>query len=238
MAEPRFDKERRRDGETFASSTYARLRADIIAGVFPGGGKLRIRQLCERYDVGISPVREALNRLSRDGFVRQSDLLGFSVTPLGLAELEELTRTRCWLNETALRESISNGDAAWEEAIVVAHHRLSRVARWIGDGPEAAVNPEWETAHRVFHAALIAGCGSQWLQGYCEHLFDIADRYRHLSRTPAARRSRGPDEHRLIMEATLARRADDAVALLCNHFRKTSDHCRAVLTKGAGKVAT
>jgi GntR family carbon starvation induced transcriptional regulator len=229
MKRPRFEKERRKEGETLASAAYARLRSDIIAGGFVGGAKLRIRQLCERYGVGLSPVREALNRLTRDGLVVQSDLHGFSVAPLGVDELEELTRTRCWLNERALRESIAHGDAAWEEAIVLAHHRLSRVPRWNGEGDEATVNPDWEIAHRAFHSALIAACGSRWLVNYCEHLFDVADRYRYLSRTPVARRSRGPDEHVAIMQATLARGADRAVELLNTHFRKTAEHCRSVL---------
>ena len=151
------------------------------------------------------------------------------MAPLGLEELEELTKTRCWLNERALRESIANGDAAWEEAIVLAHYRLSRVPRWIGEGEVAAVNLEWEIAHRAFHSVLIAACGSRWLVNYCEHLFDVADRYRYLSRTPAARRSRGPDEHAAIMQATLAREADRATELLNVHFCKTAEHCRSVL---------
>ncbi|HMN70572.1 MAG TPA: FCD domain-containing protein [Rhodoblastus sp.] len=227
MKQPRFDKDRRKDGETFASAAYGRLRAEIIAGAVPAGARLKVRQLCARYDMGVSPVREALNRLSRDGFVSQSDLHGFTVAPLGEAELLELTRTRCWLNERALRESIAAGDARWEEAILLAHHRLSRTRRWMDD--DVSVNPEWEAAHRVFHSALIAACGSRWLIGYCEQLFDMADRYRHLSRTPAARSDRGPHEHRAIMEATLARDADRAASLLCEHFRKTADHSMPAL---------
>lgn len=233
MATTRFDKSRRRDGETFASATYAQLRRDIIEGQFPAGGKLRIRQLCEHYKVGISPVREALNRLSSDGFVRQSDLHGFSVAPLTVAELDELTKTRCWLNEIALRESIAHGDANWEEQIVLAFHRLSRVSRWVDpeDPENVAVNLDWEVAHRQFHASLIAAAGSTLLRQYCEQLFDMADRYRHLSRTPLAKRSRGRDEHRLIMEATIARNADQAVKLLSDHFRKTAELGRQAFSR-------
>src|SRR5262249_636506 len=146
--------------------------------------------------------------------VVQNDLHGFTVAPLGIGELDELTKTRCWLNERALRESIANGSPEWEEGIILSHYRLSRIARWNGDGDDMTVNPEWEIAHRAFHSALIAACGSRWLLNYCEHLFDVADRYRSLSRPPAARRSRGPDEHAGIMQATLARDADLAVMLL------------------------
>ncbi len=231
MTKTKFDKARRRDGETFASATYAQLRRDITDGQFSADGRLRIRQLCERYKVGISPIREALNRLSRDGLVRQSDLQGFSVAPLTVDELDELTKTRCWLNEIALRESIKNGDANWEEQIVLAFHRLSRVTRWVDpdDQDNVLVNPEWEVAHRHYHASLIAASGSSLLRQYCEQLFDIADRYRHLSRTPAAKRTRGRDEHRLIMEATIARDADKAVKLLCEHFQKTANLGRQAL---------
>lgn len=233
MKKPRFDPELRPDGETFASVAYARLRGEIISGMFAGGEKLRVRQLCERLGFGISPVREALNRLSSDGFVVQSDLQGFRVAALSLDDLQELTRTRAWLNERALRESIARGDRAWEEAIVVSHHRLSRTRRWLGDEASDGVNPDWEAAHRAFHTSLIAGCQSRWLIGYCEQLFDMADRYRHMSRTATARRTRGPDEHRLIMEATVSRDADLAVSRLIEHFQKTAQHCMAAFASGS-----
>jgi GntR family transcriptional regulator, carbon starvation induced regulator len=237
MKKPRFDPQLRPDGETFASVAYARLRGEIISGIFAGGEKLRIRQLCERYGFGISPVREALNRLSSDGFVVQSDLQGFRVATLSMEDLQELTRTRAWLNERALRESIARGDTAWEESVVIAHHRLSRTNRWLGAEASDGVNPEWETAHRAFHTSLIAGCQSRWLIGYCEQLFDMADRYRYMSRTAAARRSRGPDEHRLIMEATIARDADLAVARLIEHFQKTAEHCLAAFASVPQKTS-
>lgn len=237
MKKPRFDPELRPDGETFASVAYARLRGEIISGMFAGGEKLRIRQLCERLGFGISPVREALNRLSSDGFVVQSDLQGFRVAALSIEDLQELTRTRAWLNERALRELIARGDKAWEEGIVLAHHRLSQTNRWLGTEASDGVNPEWEKAHRAFHTSLIAGCQSRWLIGYCEQLFDMADRYRYMSRTAAARRSRGPNEHRLIMEATIARDADLAISRLIEHFQKTADHCMAALASAPQAAA-
>ena len=47
--------------ESLASTAYERLRFDIISGVFPPEAKLLIRQLCDRYEMGLSPIREALN---------------------------------------------------------------------------------------------------------------------------------------------------------------------------------
>ena len=111
--------------ETLASIAYQRLLDDIVGGRLRPGSKLRLQFLTERYAVGNSPLREALNRLSANGMVQREENRGFRVSPASAEELSELIRTRCWLEEIALRESIRHGDAAWEEGVLVAYHRLS-----------------------------------------------------------------------------------------------------------------
>ena len=197
---------------TLASAAYERLRREIIGGAFPPGRKLHIRRLCERYQMGLSPVCEALNRVSRDGLVRQNDLRGFSVAPMSLEDLTDLTLTRCWLNELALRQAIARGDAAWEEGIVLAFHRFQRTSQG---------EPAHENAHRQFHASLIAACGAARLIAYCEQLFDAADRYRNLKQPHQLQERRKQDEHRAIMDAVLARDTEKAVALMNAHLRGT-----------------
>lgn len=199
---------------TLASSAYGRLRREIIAVDIPPGARLHTRQLCARYDMGLSPIREALSRLSSEGLVRQFDQRGFVVAPLGQADLDALTRTRCWLNETGLRESIAHGDDTWEEQVILTFHRLSKVPRLDGDRRD----PAWGTAHHAFHAAMVAACRSPWLTGYCDQLFDAFERYRNLSAVGAASRPGHLDEHRAIMQATIARDAESACRLLRAHF--------------------
>lgn len=215
-----------RKSRTQASTAYDRVREDILAGVIPAGSKLKTRDLCARYDMGLSAIREALNRLCRDGMVRQEDLKGFSVLPLTADDLHQLTMARCWLNEIALRQSILHGDGAWEERILIAFHRMSKTQKFLSESPQIA-NPEWEKAHRVFHSSLIAACPSHWILGFCEHLFDAANRYRSLSRSNPADR---PDDHGAIMDATIARDADKAVRLLTSHFETTANLVCAALT--------
>lgn len=215
-----------RSSETLASQAYQRLRQDIIKARYVHGGKLRIQELCERYGVGPSPIREALNRLSRDGLVTQSDHKGFSVTPLSREHLEELTRTRCWLNELAIRESMVHGGRAWEEGVVLAYHRLSRIPRFISEEDKTVYNPEWERAHRAFHSSLIAACGSRWLIAFCEQLFDASDCYRHLSRVSSLKRGPRKDEHQEMVKAVVARDADAAAKLLRTHFTRTAELVR------------
>ncbi|MCL4746469.1 MAG: GntR family transcriptional regulator [Burkholderiaceae bacterium] len=207
---------------TMASSVYERLREDILRGELAPGHKLRIEFVAERYDSGASPVREALNRLSSDGLVDRRDQRGFYVAAASVADLMELTRTRFWLEEIGLRESIAAFSHEWEEGIVLASHRLSRIPRSISPD-EYQENPEWERRHRAFHRSLIAGCGSRWLLAFCDQLADQAYRYRQLAiRRIYPRRNEG-NEHEQIAKAVLRRDADAAVALLGEHYQRTAD---------------
>jgi GntR family transcriptional regulator, carbon starvation induced regulator len=216
---------------TIASTVADDLRRRIIAGDFVPDEKLRVQQLADMFGVALSPIREALNRLTSEGLVQLHDMRGFSVAPVSEQELSEISRTRNWLNELALRESIQHGNAAWVEGVLLAFHRLQQQPRVAGGGPNRA----WDDAHRSFHAALTAACRSRHLVGYCDHLFVMADRYRHIARaSPKASSKRRDAEHRLIMEAVVARRADKAVALLNRHFDTTALLCQNELQRRRG----
>jgi GntR family carbon starvation induced transcriptional regulator len=218
---------------TRASLVAGDLRHRIMTGDLAPDTQLRVQALADAYEVAISPVREALNRLSSEGLVSAQDMRGFFVAAVSEDDLDELTRTRCWLNETALRQSMAAGGSAWEERVLLAYHRLARRDRF-----EAGVlSAEWNEAHRAFHRALTEGCGSGILVGFCDQLFVQAERYRNLSRKAlSANPSQRDDEHREIMEVALGRDADHAVGVLGRHFTATADLCRSVLRDRMGRI--
>ena len=207
---------------TLASTIHARLRRDLLRGAFTPGERLPIDALCVRYGIGATPLREALNRLSAEDLVVRADQRGFSVAPVSLSDLEELTKTLCWINGLALREAIRHGDAAWEERIVLAAHRLSRVTREGAEG-YSSFNPEWETLHHAFHVALIGACGSRWLIDFYSMLLDRNARYRYLAFADASKPRDAEVEHRAIVDAVLARDAERAVAAANAHIRLTAE---------------
>lgn len=214
---------------TMALDVYSRLREDIIGAELEPGRKLRTRELCELYGVGLSPLREALNRLLSEGMVQQSAKRGFSVASFSIEELDELVRARQWLNEIGLRESILHGDEKWEEGVVLAFHRLRREPRIVAkEQHDAARNGAWNNAHLAFHLSLIGACRSRWLIEFCQKLFYVSDRYRALSRLKSDPDKR-LEEHRQIMEATIDRDADRAVRLLIDHFDATATLVREKL---------
>jgi len=209
-------------GVTQASSLCDRLRTDLLEGRLRPGQKLQLKFLMETYQVGQTPVREALNRLASEGLVALRDQRGFTVTGISLDELRELTRTRSWLEERALRESMKSASPAWEEGVVLAWHRLSKTRRSLSDAGLDS-NPEWERLHRLFHRQLILGCGSRWLVGYIDQQVDLLYRYRQLSARKAFPTRNLYEEHEAIVRAVVDGDADRAVARLMAHFQASAD---------------
>ena len=167
--------------------------------------------------------------------VRRREQRGFLVASISGDDLAEITRTRSWLEEIALRGSIAHRSQAWEEALVLAHHRLARAPRSLSDS-HFEDNPEWEPLHRAFfHRALIDGCGSRWLLLFCEQLADQHYRYRRLSAPRAFARRGVKTEHQQLLEAAIEGRTDAAVALLKAHFQRTEQVIRDDPVLFAGK---
>lgn len=207
---------------TLATTIYARLKADILTTRLEPGRKLQSRFLMEQYNVGQTPLREALNRLTTEEFVVGMEQRGFYVKEVSRDELQELTKTKCWVEGLALRESMQNATQVWEESLLVAHHRLDRTPRSL-KADTFEDNPDWEKVHRAFHATLIGLCGSRPLLGFCEQLADRLYRYRMMSIAKAYPARKVGAEHRDILQAVLAKDVDEAVRLLQQHYQRTAD---------------
>lgn len=215
---------------TRSSEIYHELRNSILNCTLSPGTKLNVSALRAQFDTGLSPIREALNRLATEGLAQHLDNRGFIVAPVSLPELMDLTRARCWMNDIGVRESIKHGDAAWEEAVLVSCHRLSRTLRTTVEGaivPDAA----WNKAHKAFHQTLVSASGSDWLIDTCSQLFDAAERYRSLACLAGASRSDPQNEHQEIVNAVLDRDEDRAADLLTSHFNRTAELVQTVVSE-------
>ncbi|MCF8484997.1 MAG: GntR family transcriptional regulator [Rhodobacteraceae bacterium] len=220
------------DGKNLSERAHESIRRDILNGELFPGDKLQIEAISDRYGIGIAPIREALNRLSSEGLVERKSQRGFFVATLSITDLEELVKTRIWLETKALAESIKNADEAWEEQLVLSFHRLARTQRRmpLQSGPESS--EEWEARHKEFHMLLLDRCGSSWLLGFCSSMMDQAVRYRNLSMNvhpSLLRREGAAAEHQALLDAAIERNATLACTLLADHYTTTLEGLRDVI---------
>jgi GntR family carbon starvation induced transcriptional regulator len=221
--QPRKSGERASSAQkTRADKAHQTLRADILNGTYPPGYKLKFEFLQSELGYSASPLREALTRLTADGLVTSEQRRGFTVAVISVAELHDITRLRCMLEPLALRDSIENGDDAWEADLLSAFHRLSKIEERVGSEPNIP-DDDWAYWHKHFHESLLAACPSVKLLQIRQGLFEQSDRYRFLS---AARRKTARDklvEHKELLDAALDRDADKACKLMENHILLTAE---------------
>lgn len=212
------------DPRSLSERVYDLIRRDILQGILMPDTKLQIDAVSERYQIGVVPVREALNRLSAEGLAVRKKQRGFFVSPLSLDDLEELVKTRIWAEKKALTDSISSSDDDWEDELILSFHRLSRMARKLKPGSERDISEEWDIRHKEFHVLLLKRCGSMWLTDFCSQMMDQAVRYRNISMNihkSEARREGAAEEHKEILESVLAGDKKLACELLEKHYLAT-----------------
>ena len=187
------------------------------------------------YDIGPTPLREALQKLSTEGLVLALEKRGFMVSPLDLDEFSDLNIARIEIEKVALSRSIALGDRQWESRVVAATYLMNKEdAALLASGN--GVSDAWEAANAEFHATMIAACGSKWLLQMRDHLQDMCERYRRSSISQSIRKTGNGKrdvgkEHAAISNAVLARDARLACQLTESHYMKTLDRLKRDLKK-------
>jgi DNA-binding GntR family transcriptional regulator len=88
---------RRTQAKTKSDAAYERLRRAVITFEIEGGEPLDEASLMERFEVGRTPLREALKRLAVEGFVVAPPHSTPYVRPVSMDELQALYETRLLL---------------------------------------------------------------------------------------------------------------------------------------------
>ncbi|MPZ39043.1 MAG: FCD domain-containing protein [Rhizobiales bacterium] len=222
--------------KTLADYGYRRIRADILRGSIRAGAKLPLEKLSREYDIGMSPLREALTRLVGDALVVSEGQRGFWVAPLSLAEFHDITRIRNLLEAEALQISVQRGGREWEEEVSHAFAELSATEAQMQNAGEDLLS-QWESRNRRFHEALISACDSPWLKRLLAQLYHQSERYRWISlvNSPADRSVK--DEHHAIFEAAMQRQVLKTCRLMEFHLNRTAQAVTDALRKVPGAEA-
>lgn len=219
--------------KTLTDTVYGQLREDIIQGKLAPDSKLKIEPLRKHYNVGATPIREALSRLSSDGFVVTEGQRGFRVSPISAEDLDDITELRVTLELKALQRSILAGDEDWESRVVSTYYQLGKQEK-AGRIENVTL---WEQRNHEFHEALISGCKSRWLRHFYTTLYDQHKRYRNISVEADFGKRDVHAEHQRIYDATLARDVETACRETEFHIRATAETTQKVLRAQMEKQA-
>ncbi len=196
---------------------YDVLRAEIISGELKPGQKLKTGPLKERFDVGQSPIREALSRLVACGLVDTEENKGFRVAPISETDIRDIYRTFTAIENMALAWALECGDTTWEADIVAALHKLSLIE----NGKTVASYAVWSEYNYNFHYALIAGCNSPTLLELRNYIYMKFDRYCQISYQAIKEElCFNYAAHKELVDVVLQRNVQKACALMTYHINE------------------
>lgn len=152
---------------------YEEIKHDIITCKLAPGEPLSENQFVDRFQVSKTPIREALTSLVQDGLVEYTPNRGFMVTPVSIADIQEIFEARIFLEAEIFRLAVKKiSDAEIAE--------LERQSQVNGDTRSAEYQEKFLESNLKFHTTLAAASRNSRLLGYYETLMNEAQRLFYL----------------------------------------------------------
>ena len=215
---------------SLADEIAFRLQAAIIDGEFPPGTHLQQDELCVRFGVSRTPVREALRKLQAQHLVELIPNKGaMTVRPPTRTELAEVYELRAELEGYAAERAATRIDEDQLGALDAAQAVLTRL---VARGPltreeESSFDRAITTANEAFHGVIHEAAGNTRLLSSLTELqrFFPKDHVWRAVRSSAEARSIAVDEHLAVRAALAAGDAPAARRAMSSHI----EHAGSVL---------
>jgi DNA-binding GntR family transcriptional regulator len=104
--------------ESLSDQAYENIKRDIITCIFEPGSQIAQPKLAERYEIGMTPIREALKRLSQEGLVESVPRYGYIVSQITFSSIVEIYEVRMILESSTVRLAAERASQEQLEAIV------------------------------------------------------------------------------------------------------------------------
>jgi DNA-binding GntR family transcriptional regulator len=195
-----------------ADVAYALIRQRILDGTLAAGSRLAQYDLAADLGISITPLREAVRRLSGEGWILLDTHRNARVAELDLADARSLLETRRALEPAAVALAAQRRTDEDVARMRAALKRLRPVTRQWG---EAAL-----AAHREVHRALYCASHNEVMVRMLDDLWDKSDRYRRvgLQLPPGGEdRTRDFEEHHELVRLVETGDSEAAAALMSFH---------------------
>ena len=193
------------------------VRGSIVSGKMKVDKLYSAPRLAAELRVSVTPVREALLDLAREGLLEPVRNRGFRVAVLTAQELNDIYAIRLLLEVPSVADAAKR--RASDQQIAELHDLAQTARRLAADGELIA----YLQADRKFHIALIDIVGNKPLSELVATLRDRVRLYGLSSATTNAHVTQSAEEHFELLELVEAGNANDAALLMRRHLERSRD---------------
>lgn len=198
-----------------AEQAYRRIRNAIVSGDLEEGQRLTEERLSEELGLSRTPIRDAIRRLSLEGFIERHEGYNTRVATFPADEMEQSFHIRQFLESYAAERAARLATDADTAAIRALSDEISRLTPPRNTDDYQRIS----AANEAFHRKIVEVSRSPRLTAHMTMAFDIGmvDRtYRRYSEEELVRSAK---HHREIADAIAARAPEWARSAMQTHVR-------------------
>lgn len=201
------------DALSVRSRLVAQLRAEIADGNLKPGTRLSEKDVCDRYDVSRTAVREALRHLEVEGFLDVEPHRGAIISTISYSRVVDLFEIRMALEALAAELCATKATEVQKQALWRANENLESAFR------SANVNT-MIAAKDLFYSALLEGANNCELKDALSRLHTRISQLRRISLGNTGRRENSLAEIQAVVDAILAGDGSGASRAARSHVQR------------------
>lgn len=200
--------------ELLNQKVYRVLKESIIKGFLEPGTKLLENKIAEEMHVSRTPVREAMQKLVAEGFVKTIPNQTMIVTEVSLEDVREVLQIR----------GILEGLAARIAAKKINRQEIDELENIISQMSLHVTKKDLSSYCQVddeFHDLTLNICGNKWIIQIRDNLGSFIYRFRIKSLSVPGRLKHSLEEHQAIMESLKKHNSEETDRLSQIHMENT-----------------
>ncbi|MCX8998379.1 GntR family transcriptional regulator [Rhizobiaceae bacterium BDR2-2] len=216
------------DSESNVDRVYSELKSMAVRFELKPGQRLNEGDLAKRLGVSRTPLREALNRLNIEGFLRFSPGKGFFCRELDPHEIFDLYELRKALEISAVRLSVERARDADIDALLDFLDAT-------GPDPGDRDSVELVELDEHFHEGLMAMSGNAEMMRVLKNINDRIRFVRWID-MDRANRAKTQADHRAVLENLKRRDVDACIEYLDRHISRRLDQITSAIKEGYAQI--
>ena len=211
---------------TAQEEAYRHIHSAIRMGHYRAGERLLPELIASEIGTSRMPVREAIRRLATEGLLTIRPNRGVTVNGLDVTDMQEVFEMRAVLEGLAAR-------LALPQMTEVAIRQLEDLLDRIDD--RSGIQPDWTSAHRLFHETLCRHSGRPRLLRQIASLHSVVEPHMRLWVLQVDRPLSARADHQDLIDALRSGDADRCESTMRKHVIDTVPDLLKVLPAGPAR---
>ena len=200
--------------ELLNQKVYRVLKEAIIKGFLEPGTKLLENKLAGEMHVSRTPIREAIQKLAAEGFIKIAPNQTLIVTEVSLEDVKEVLQIR----------GVLEGLVAHIAAKKITRQEIDELEEIVTQMGLYVTKKDLTSYCKVddeFHNLILNVCGNKWIINIRDNLGNFIYRFRIKSLSVPGRLKCSLEEHQKIMESLKKHNSEEADKLSQIHMENT-----------------